>query len=100
MTALLAAMVATVIFVILQLDNDFGERIPLTIADADPAEGTITIIFQAVGKTTRMLAAKGEGDRVKSVLGPLGRPTHIEKFGTALARLKDDHTGNVVDCGW
>lgn len=71
-------------FVILQLDNDFGERIPLTIADADPAEGWITIIFQAVGKTTRMLAAKGEGDRVKSVLGPLGRPTHIEKFGTVV----------------
>jgi len=71
-------------FVILQLDNEFGERIPLTIADADPAEGTITIIFQAVGKTTHNLADKVVGDTVKSLLGPLGQPTHIEKFGTVV----------------
>lgn len=71
-------------FVILQLDNEYGERIPLTIADADAAEGTITIIFQAVGKTTRLLAAKAEGEAVPTVLGPLGKPTHIEKFGTVV----------------
>lgn len=71
-------------FIILQLDNDFGERIPLTIADADPVAGSITIIFQAVGKTTHNLADKGVGDRVESVLGPLGQPTHIEKFGTVV----------------
>ena len=71
-------------FVILQLDNEFGERIPLTIADADPVEGSITIIFQAVGKTTHNLADKQVGDRVQSVLGPLGQPTHIEKVGTVV----------------
>lgn len=71
-------------FVILQLDNEFGERIPLTIADADRVEGSITIIFQAVGKTTHNLADKQEGDTVQSVLGPLGQPTHIEKFGTVV----------------
>lgn len=71
-------------FVILQLDNEFGERIPLTIADADPAEGSITIIFQTVGKTTHNLADKHVGEFVQSVLGPLGQPTHIEKFGTVV----------------
>ncbi len=71
-------------FVILQLDNDYGERIPLTIADADPAEGSLTIIFQAVGKTTHNLADKAVGESVVSVLGPLGQPTHIEKFGTVV----------------
>ena len=52
-------------FVILQLDDDFGERIPLTIADADPAEGSITLIFQAVGKTTHELGGveRGRSDR-------------------------------------
>ncbi len=71
-------------FIILQLDNDYGERIPLTIADADPAEGSLTIIFQTVGKTTHNLAAKAVGESVASVLGPLGQPTHIEKFGTVV----------------
>ena len=71
-------------FIILQLDNEYGERIPLTIADADPKEGSITIIFQTVGKTTHNLADKAVGDTVESVLGPLGHPTHIEKFGTVV----------------
>ena len=71
-------------FVILQLDNEFGERIPLTIADADPAEGSITLIFQAVGKTTHRLAAKQVGETIESILGPLGHPTHIEKYGTVV----------------
>ncbi len=71
-------------FLILQLDSDFGERIPLTIADADPAEGSISIIFQVVGKTTRLLSAYQEGDIVKNVLGPLGNPTHIENFGSVV----------------
>ena len=71
-------------FVILQLDTDYGERIPLTIADADPAEGSITIIFQAVGKTTHKLAELNEGDSILHLVGPLGRPTHIEKFGTVV----------------
>jgi len=71
-------------FVILQIDGNYGERIPLTIADADPKEGSITIIFQAVGATTSRLAAFSEGDSIENLVGPLGRPTHIEKFGTVV----------------
>ena len=68
-------------FVIVQVDQDWGERIPLTIADADPAQGTITLIFQTVGRTTHLLAEKQVGEHLAAVLGPLGQPTHIEKFG-------------------
>ena len=68
-------------FIILQVDDAIGERIPLTIADADPAAGTITLIFQTVGKTTHLLAAKEPGDSIAALLGPLGQPTHIEKVG-------------------
>jgi len=71
-------------FVILQLDGNYGERIPLTIADADPKQGAITIVFQAVGATTQKLAALTEGDSIENLVGPLGRPTHIEKFGTVV----------------
>jgi ferredoxin--NADP+ reductase len=71
-------------FVILMKDSDFGERIPLTIADADPGEGSITVIFQTVGKTTHELALLEEGDTISNVLGPLGQPTHIEKVGTVV----------------
>jgi ferredoxin--NADP+ reductase len=68
-------------FIILQLDTDFGERIPLTIADADPDEGSIALIYQTVGNTTHRLAALEEGDEIENLLGPLGKPTHIENFG-------------------
>ena len=68
-------------FVILMVDADRGERIPLTIADADAERGTITIIFQTVGATTLKLAKLGEGDSLPAVLGPLGRPTHISGPG-------------------
>ncbi len=71
-------------FVIVQIDSNFGERIPLTIADADLREGSITLIFQTVGKTTLKLAALKEGDAIENLLGPLGRPTHIEKLGTVV----------------
>lgn len=71
-------------FVIIQIDTDFGERIPLTIADADTNNGTITIIFQTVGKTTHELAELSEGDFIHNVLGPLGQPTHIKKIGTVV----------------
>ncbi|MCP4754507.1 MAG: sulfide/dihydroorotate dehydrogenase-like FAD/NAD-binding protein [Proteobacteria bacterium] len=71
-------------FIILQLDNDFGERIPLTIADASQDEGTITLIFQVVGKTTHDLSDLNEGDSIANLVGPLGRPTHIDKFGTVV----------------
>ena len=71
-------------FVVLQLDTDFGERIPLTIALSDKDNGTITLIFQAVGKTTRNLAELNEGEKIENLLGPLGNPTHIEEFGTVV----------------
>jgi ferredoxin--NADP+ reductase len=71
-------------FIILQLCEDYGERIPLTIADADPAKGSITVIFQAVGRTTRQLAQMNCGDSIAALVGPLGTPTHIEKFGTVV----------------
>jgi len=71
-------------FIILQIDDQLGERIPLTIADADPAQGSITLIFQAVGRTTHLLADKQEGDTIAALLGPLGQPTHIEKVGHAV----------------
>ncbi|HAL92989.1 MAG TPA: sulfide/dihydroorotate dehydrogenase-like FAD/NAD-binding protein [Verrucomicrobia bacterium] len=71
-------------FIILQLDTEFGERIPLTIADADAKEGSITLIFQAVGKSTKLLAQMNEGDKIANLVGPLGRPTHIENFGTVV----------------
>ncbi|MBP7830019.1 MAG: sulfide/dihydroorotate dehydrogenase-like FAD/NAD-binding protein [Kiritimatiellae bacterium] len=71
-------------FVILQLDSDYGERVPLTIADADEKAGTITLIFQAVGKSTHELAEMHEGDRIANLVGPLGHPTHIEKFGSVV----------------
>ncbi len=71
-------------FIMLQLDNDYGERIPLTIADADEDEGSITIIFQIVGKTTTDLAGLNEGDNIENLVGPLGTPTHIDNFGTVV----------------
>ncbi len=68
-------------FIIVQVDTDFGERIPLTIADANADEGWIMLIFQAVGKTTIKLAALNKGECIANLLGPLGTPTHIENFG-------------------
>jgi NAD(P)H-flavin reductase len=70
-------------FVIVRVD-DHGERIPLTIADADPVEGTITLVVQAVGKSTLQMATLSVGDCLKDLVGPLGAVTHIEKFGTAI----------------
>ncbi|WP_028974459.1 sulfide/dihydroorotate dehydrogenase-like FAD/NAD-binding protein [Spirochaeta cellobiosiphila] len=71
-------------FLIIQLDKDYGERIPLTIADADAQKGTVTIIFQTVGKTTSDLSLLEPGDSIENVLGPLGTPTHIGKVGTVV----------------
>ncbi len=64
-------------FIIFRID-EMGERVPLTIADYDRENGTITIIFQIVGKTTERLAALNEGDTILDVAGPLGIPTHID----------------------
>lgn len=61
-----------------------SERIPLTISDWDAAKGTITIIFQEVGRGTIELGRFNEGDAIPSLAGPLGRPTEIENYGTAV----------------
>jgi ferredoxin--NADP+ reductase len=71
-------------FIILQVDDDYGERIPLTIADANEKEGSITIIFQVVGKTTLALSKLNVNDILPALVGPLGKPTHIENFGTVV----------------
>ena len=68
-------------FIILQVNDNYGERIPLTIANADTDEGSITIIFQRVGKTTLELSQMEVGDDIPHLVGPLGMPTHIEKLG-------------------
>lgn len=67
-------------FFILRL-NEKGERIPLTIADSDSKKGTITTIFQVVGRTTRDMSKLNEGDEILDVVGPLGEPSEIEKYG-------------------
>jgi ferredoxin--NADP+ reductase len=71
-------------FIILSIDNDYSERIPLTIAGADRERGTIELIWQRVGKTTAELADLKEGDQVGNIAGPLGKPTHILRYGTAV----------------
>ena len=70
-------------FAVLRI-NEEGERIPLTIADADPEAGIITLIFQEVGKSTAQLGGLKTGDSISDLIGPLGVPTHIEKFGTVV----------------
>lgn len=71
-------------FIILSIDNEHSERIPLTIAGANPEKGTIELIWQRVGKTTAQLADLSAGDEIANVAGPLGTPTHIESFGTVV----------------
>ena len=70
-------------FIILRIDEN-GERIPLTIADYDRKEGTITIIFMEVGKTTVQLGKLKKGDKILNFAGPLGQPSEIENFGTVV----------------
>lgn len=70
-------------FVIIRIDEE-GERVPLTITDFDREQGTLTIIFQKVGKTTYDLSRLSGGDSLADVVGPLGNPAHIEKFGTVI----------------
>ncbi|HQP92247.1 MAG TPA: sulfide/dihydroorotate dehydrogenase-like FAD/NAD-binding protein [Candidatus Omnitrophota bacterium] len=64
--------------------DDGGERIPLTISDLDRVKGSITIIFQEVGYSTISLGKKAVGESIYAVLGPLGKPTHLEKFGNII----------------
>ena len=70
-------------FIILRATTE-GERVPLTIANANAQEGWIEIIFQVVGKSTKILSILSEGNDLIDLAGPLGRPTHIEKFGRCL----------------
>ncbi len=70
-------------FVILRL-NETGERIPLTMAAADAQAGTIELIVKAIGKTTKLLCGKEQGDAISDVMGPLGKPTEIHKVKHAV----------------
>lgn len=70
-------------FVIVKL-GEKGERIPLTIAGADTEKGTIDLVIQCVGKSSRKICALNEGDYITDVVGPLGQATHVEKVGTVV----------------
>lgn len=70
-------------FVIVRVDEK-GERIPLTIAESNIQKGTITLVIQTVGASSSQLCALNEGDYIADVVGPLGKPTHIENYGTVL----------------
>jgi len=70
-------------FIILRV-NETGERIPLTVADKDEFAGIITIIFQVVGKTTALMRSLKDGDMIKDVVGPLGKPAEIHNVGTVV----------------
>jgi ferredoxin/flavodoxin---NADP+ reductase len=70
-------------FVIVRVDQR-AERIPLTIGDADPGTGTITLFVQAIGSATRQIVAQGAGGHLRDVAGPLGRPTHIDNWGRVI----------------
>jgi ferredoxin--NADP+ reductase len=67
-------------FVVLKA-NETGERIPLTMAGTDPSAGTIDLIFQVVGKTTALLRTLRVGEAIADIIGPLGKPTHVENLG-------------------
>ncbi len=70
-------------FVILKA-NETGERIPLTMAETNPDKGTITVIYMVVGKSTALFKTLQVGDGFQDVIGPLGKPTHLEKLGTVV----------------
>ncbi|MBR1424012.1 sulfide/dihydroorotate dehydrogenase-like FAD/NAD-binding protein [bacterium] len=70
-------------FIIFRVEDE-GERVPLTIADVDKEKGLLTIVFMAVGYTTKKLALLNKGDELVDLVGPLGKPTHIKNYGTAV----------------
>jgi len=70
-------------FIILRVDED-GERVPLTIADFDKEKGELTIVYMAVGYSTKKLAQLEVGDEIADLVGPLGQPTHIKNYGTVV----------------
>ncbi|MHA1576589.1 MAG: sulfide/dihydroorotate dehydrogenase-like FAD/NAD-binding protein, partial [Candidatus Thorarchaeota archaeon] len=65
--------------------NETGERFPLTVADFDRKNGTVTIVYQEVGKSTKLLGSKNKGDHILDFVGPLGKPTRADKVGTVVA---------------
>jgi len=68
-------------FLVLRM-RDGAERIPITVAEYNREKGTVTCIIQVIGQSTKLLSTLEEGDQIKDVVGPLGKPTHIEKYGT------------------
>lgn len=82
-------------FVIVRM-RELSERIPLTIAGADPVAGTIRLIYQEVGKSTMEMGLMQEGEYLADVVGPLGRPTHIEKFGIVVCMGGGIGTGEIL----
>ena len=82
-------------FVIVRVDEP-GERIPLTIADWDRGEGSISVVFHAVGRTTRKLAALKTGDSILNFVGPLGLAAHVEKWGTVVCVSAGYATATLV----
>lgn len=70
-------------FVIVRL-HDHGERIPLTIASSDPEKGTVDVIVQAIGKTTHEMNLLERGDSILDVVGPLGKPSEVKRYGTVV----------------
>ncbi len=64
--------------------NETGERIPLTMADTNAKKGTLTVIYQVVGRSTALFKSLQVGDRYQDVIGPLGKPTHLERVGTVV----------------
>ena len=70
-------------FIIFRVENE-GERVPLTIADVDKEKGVLTLVFMAVGYTTKKLAQLNAGEEIVDIVGPLGKPTHIKNYGTVV----------------
>ncbi len=70
-------------FIVLRLHEN-GERIPLTMYDSDPNEGTVTFVFMKVGKSTFELDTLNEGDYIQDVIGPMGKPVDIKNYGTVV----------------
>ena len=80
-------------FIIFRVD-EYGERVPLTMAGSDKEKGTITIIFQAVGRSTSLLSQVEEGESIADITGPLGRPTEME--GLKRVCVVGGGTGNAL----
>ena len=82
-------------FLILRL-HEKGERIPLTIKSSDPTAGTVTIVVQAVGKTTTLLNCLETGESILDIVGPLGHPSDIQRYGTAV--ILAGSVGTAMHC--